>query len=160
MTMRKISYLVCLVAALAGLACEENAVDREQLKSELMQVDRDFSALSVERGMRAAFGAYMADDVVIYSAGQMPVLGREKALPLYPEGTDVVLKWEPFFADVAQSGDLGYTLGSYTLTGTAEDGSPSVSRGHYVSIWKRQADGTWKFVFDTGHQGPADEESP
>ncbi len=47
--------------------------------------------------------------------------------------------------------DLGYTYGYYTMT-FKEDGS--TQHGNYVSIWKKQAGGDWKFVLDTGNEGP------
>lgn len=131
-----------------------NDMTVDDYKQQLLEVDRAFSALSVEKGMQAAFGTCMADDVIIYRPSADPFRGRAAALPLYPDRTDIILEWEPFLADVSSAGDLGYTLGAYTLTVPTPDGGQSVSKGHYVSIWKRQADGSWKFVFDTGHEGP------
>ena len=61
-----------------------------------------------------------------------------------------VLTWEPDFADVAKSGDLGYTWGRYTYT--SFDSTESPSCGFYVTIWKKQLDGSWRFVFDAGNQ--------
>ena len=63
-----------------------------------------------------------------------------------PEGDK--LEWEPEFARVSAGGDLGYTFGTweYVTAGTTD-----VLRGKYVTIWKRQADGAWKAVFDGGN---------
>lgn len=145
---------VLFTAAATVLTGCRPMIDTEKLKQELMDTDRAFSALSVEKGMREAFGAYMADDVVIYRGGVAPIEGRETALPLYPDNPEIVLQWEPWKAEVAASGELGYTLGSYTLTGVGADGAEQRSTGSYVSIWRRSPDGDWKFVFDTGHPGP------
>lgn len=143
-----------VMVVLSLLAGCSQMVDTEEAKQELLSADRAFSALSVKKGMRAAFGAYMADDVVIYRGGAAPIEGRIVALPLYPDNPEIVLQWEPWFADVAASGDIGYTLGSYTMSAPDSTGVKQESTGNYVSIWKRQADGSWKFVFDTGHPGP------
>jgi ketosteroid isomerase-like protein len=61
------------------------------------------------------------------------------------------LTWEPLYADISVSGDLGYTYGlfaSHTKTGKL------LGRGKYVTIWKKQRDGTWKYVLDGGNEGP------
>jgi hypothetical protein len=73
------------------------------------------------------------------------------------------LSWEPEFADIAAAGDLGYTTGPWEVRRTAQD-SPSAF-GHYVTLWRKQADGVWKAELDNGigHQRaakPAKVESP
>jgi len=45
---------------------------------------------------------------------------------------------------------MGYTYGIYALALNQND---SLSFGTYVSIWKKQKDGTWKFVLDSGNEG-------
>lgn len=151
-----LSIVVTGFAVLSGLvfnlSCRK-VVDINKAKQELLEADRAFSALSVEKGMREAFGTYMTDDVVIYRGGLPPVEGRASALPLYPDNPEIMLRWEPWFVDIAQSGDLGYTLGSYRLRVPDDNGGMQESTGSYVSIWRKQSDGSWKFVFDTGHPG-------
>jgi ketosteroid isomerase-like protein len=61
----------------------------------------------------------------------------------------IELKWEPIASDVSQSGDLGYTYGSYELKHTAMNEVRPPEKGYYVRVWKRDAKGKWKLVFDT-----------
>ncbi len=56
------------------------------------------------------------------------------------------LTWYPVLADVAQSGDLGYTTGPWTAS---QNGQPQAA-GEYLTVWRKQSDGTWKFVVDMG----------
>jgi ketosteroid isomerase-like protein len=65
---------------------------------------------------------------------------------------DFVLTWEPLKADA--SGDLGYTFGNWARKSKTAAGSDTTVYGNYVSIWKRQADGSWKYVFDSGNGTP------
>ncbi|MCX6240170.1 MAG: hypothetical protein NTY07_21955, partial [Bacteroidia bacterium] len=58
------------------------------------------------------------------------------------------LDWAPDFADVSASGDLGYTYGKYTLTSTDSIGNITQSGGIFHTVWKRQPDGQWRFVWD------------
>jgi ketosteroid isomerase-like protein len=49
---------------------------------------------------------------------------------------------------VSACGDLGYTWGSYTFTATDSLGATHRSEGIFHTVWKRQPDGSWKFVWD------------
>ncbi len=60
------------------------------------------------------------------------------------------MTWKPKGANVAASGDLGYTYGVYEIHTSAQD---TVLYGTYVSIWKKQQNGKWKFVLDSGNEG-------
>lgn len=124
-------------------------VSEDKLK--MMDTDRAFSKLSKEQGMKKAFIQYMDDDGVLLRPGQYPLIGAE-AIDFLTRINDTTftLTWEPQKGYVAKSGELGYTYGVYSLTPTAQD---TVLYGTYVSIWKKQADGTWKFVLDTGNEG-------
>jgi ketosteroid isomerase-like protein len=58
------------------------------------------------------------------------------------------MSWKPKGGFLAKSNDLGYTYGVYKIiTGD------SALTGTYLSIWRKQKDGTWKVVLDTGNQG-------
>lgn len=130
--------------------------DLEQLKRDLMIVDRSFSQFSVEKGTVAAFHHFMADSGLV-----LPRDGQPRSRAQYAELLALVaeksrastLTWEPLLADVAASGDLGYTHGRYQLT-FADSTQPPLY-GYYVTIWKKQADGQWRFVFDAGNQAVA-----
>ena len=63
------------------------------------------------------------------------------------------LTWEPAFVDVSASGNLGYTWGRYelNLSPPRVGAAPLITRGTYVTIWKRQPGGAWKVVLDGGN---------
>jgi len=154
--MKTITCLLILVTLFLVTGCEKMQ-NLDQAKNELMETDKAFSEMSLAEGYKKAFDYYMADDVIIYRSGQFPVSGRDAVNEILAKDPDAVLKWEPFFADIAKSRDLGYTLGSYEYIATDSLGVDQSYYGNYVSIWKKQSDGTWKYVFDTGHPSPAPE---
>ena len=113
----------------------------------LMAREREFSAASAKRGAQKAFAEVAASGVRLYRNGAEPIVGKAKAVAALSGVSKWT--WEPAFADVSQSGDLGYSYGTYELTKTvpsptAED---NVQRGNYYRIWKREA-GHWKVVTD------------
>jgi len=112
---------------------------------ELVEREREFSRTSVERGMRDAFLQFIDEDGIIFAPG--PVPGR-RFLADKPDSPGT-LQWVPAFAGAASSGDLGFTTGPYVWDSGKERGT-----GQYLTIWKRQADGSWRFLLDRGIPGP------
>jgi ketosteroid isomerase-like protein len=122
---------------------------------DLKQVERDFSALSAKSGFFNALKAYMDDSLVLLRTGHIPIATQAGIAKYLESGwpTNMVLTWEPSFADKAASGDLGYTYGIYTLSTKQTDGTLSTEKGTYVSVWKLNNNGQWKLVLDTGNEG-------
>ena len=58
------------------------------------------------------------------------------------------IKWRPNKTEVAMSGDLGYSMGSYELSVNDSTGKPMTDRGKYMTVWKKQQDGSWKAAVD------------
>jgi ketosteroid isomerase-like protein len=155
------AIIVLLAASFIAGCAQKEAVDVEAVKQDLIQTDKDFSQMSVDEGMHEAFGAYMDEGAMIYQENSDPISGRADILNLYPSADDQqgTLSWEPFCADAGSGGDLGYTLGRWSYTRPDSTGQDvELGYGYYVTIWKKQADGSWKYVFDTGVQGPGEEE--
>src|SRR5262245_18635938 len=110
----------------------------------LVQAEKDFSKLSVEKGIKDSFVANFADDAIIFRPG--PVAGKK-----WYEGrppTPGVLSWQPVLSEIAASGELGYNTGPYEYREKA-DAKP-VGYGEFFSFWKKQVDGKWKVVLDQG----------
>ena len=74
----------------------------------------------------------------------------------YFQANDPRLTWKPTKAEILGHGDLGYTVGSWERraapapAGGAQAPATAVTRGNYLTVWKKQADGAWRIVFDTG----------
>lgn len=117
--------------------------------SELMRADSAFAALSVARGAKPAFVSYASEDAISFGGGARMNEGREAigaAFDEFPSGA--VLAWWPVAAVIAESGDLGCTVGEATIESLKQ-------YSKYLTIWKRQRDGRWKFVADGGNARPA-----
>ncbi len=123
----------------------------------LLEADRAFSKMSAEKGLYEAFDFYMDDNATMYREGQNPFIGREAIRPILSTNPNASLTWEPTSAEIAESGELGYTLGSWEYAVEDSSGNVSKSFGYYVSIWKKNISGDWKWVFDSGISGPTEE---
>lgn len=127
---------------------EEKLVD---YKPAMIQADRDFSKLSEERGLKLAMLQFIDGRGVLLRPNSLPMVGGD-AINFISQGNDssYSMTWEPNGGNISKSGDMGYTYGVYSLKPTNID---TVFFGTYVSIWKRQPDGNWKFVLETGNEG-------
>lgn len=131
---------------LAGvLSCAGGGEDaRTEALTSLVESERAFARSATEMGVQEAFLAFLADDAVLFRP--RVVKGKEwlaKQPPIPGQ-----LSWEPRYADVAESADLGFTLGPWTYR--PEGGDSVVARGYYFSVWRRGPDGVWKVVVDHG----------
>jgi len=119
------------------------------MNKELIAIDNAFSTLSKKRGMNHAFLAFVAEGGVLLSPNKMPIVGKEKINLLFQnDDSETEFSWEPLYADVSKSGELGYTYGTYQIIN-----AESSKKGTYVSIWKKDSNGKWKFIFDSGNEG-------
>lgn len=118
------------------------------LKS-LVAAEKAFARLSETGGIRDAFAANLADEAIVFRP--KPVAGKK----FYVGQKEIpgLLTWRPVFADIAASGDLGYTTGPYEVRKEKPEDIPS-SFGHYISLWRVQPDGSWKVVVDCGIRHP------
>jgi ketosteroid isomerase-like protein len=145
-----------LIALVALLFSASVALTQSRSKSEdmlLLQTDIEFAKASVGKGAAEAFAIYLADDAMQLPAGGNPISGKKAILEGI--GSGYILNWEPKKAEVAQSGDLGWTWGTYELRTKDTDGKPVVHYGKYVNVWRKQQDGTWKVIVDMGNASPA-----
>lgn len=138
------------ILLLCAWACKSSVPqDTALARQAVLKADTDFSNLSRSKGFRYAFLAY-ADSTAVLLREQHPPMEGHAAFKYIESMNDsgVTLTWEPTFGSVAASGDLSYTYGIYTFTS-----KDTTTRGTYVTIWKKDASGNWKFVLDTGNEG-------
>ncbi|WP_461042878.1 YybH family protein [Spirosoma harenae] len=132
------------------------AAVRQKAIDEIREADQNFSLLSEKQGMAKAFTTYASDDVIKLNDGAAPTVGfdslRAQMSRLPANGP--VLTWQVLKADAAQSGELGYTFGQWMLTGKDDSGKKKTQFGVYVTVWKRQRNGQWRFVIDGGNTTP------
>jgi len=146
-----------IVGALAVAAMFITGPASAGAKDVLLATDQAFSDLSVAKGPHAAFAAYMADDVRLYEGDHPPIIGKSAAAAYYAkaEKTDPTyaatrLEWTPVEADVSPDGILGWTRGTWIWSSKKTDGTVLKATGYYVTEWRRQTDGTYKFELDIG----------
>ncbi len=143
------TLLILIIIIQTGFAQQPVNSDLQQL----VEAERAFARLSVEKGSREAFLAWFADDGINFQPH--PVKTRE-ALSKTPPQTNSrnILNWAPIFGDISAAGDIGYSTGPYTVTEN-KDGGRRLAQGMFFSVWRKQADGQWRVIVDLGIQTPS-----
>ena len=115
-------------------------------------MEDEFCAMAQAKGLLAAFQHFAAPDVAFLDVDPRKFRGPD-AVRERMAGADqpgVTLKWSASFTDVSDDGTLGYNYGRYERRGPGPDGRETVRGGWFLTIWKRQPDGTWRYVMDNG----------
>jgi ketosteroid isomerase-like protein len=123
-----------------------------RLLAPVVEAEHAFAQYSIDHGMKEAFLRFAAPDGVIFRRDG-PVNAIETWAGRNPAPTGL-LTWWPAYADVSRAGDLGWTTGPYEYRDKPTDEKPA-DTGHYFTIWRRQPDGSFKFVLDLGAPHPA-----
>ena len=105
--------------------------------------------MSRKTGMKKAFLEYIDNEGILLRPNHPPIAGAD-AIDFLSQVNDssYTLTWIPSGGEIAASANLGFTYGIYKL-----EMKDTILKGTYVSIWKKQPDGKWKFVLDSGNQG-------
>jgi len=117
--------------------------------SSLVEAERAFAHACLEKGVRASFTEFFADDGIAFQPQPVKYKEtvREQPASLQPDA--VTIAWEPIFSDVSAAGDMGYNTGPVTMTNKIFKKRPP-QYGFFFSVWKKQVDGQWKVALDLG----------
>ncbi|MEY2557869.1 MAG: hypothetical protein QOE34_1294 [Verrucomicrobiota bacterium] len=141
-----LSLLFCFAGPLVAHAAEADPAEAIRV---MVESERKFYQAGQEKGTRAAFLAFLADDAVIFRPG--PANGKEVWEKRAETGLDLI--WEPTLAVIARSGDFGYDTGPAKWRASKKD-EKFLGYGQFVSIWRKQKDGSWKVALDLGIENP------
>lgn len=117
--------------------------------SSLVDAERAFARVCSEKGIRASFEEFFADDGIAFQPHPVKYKEAVKDRPLPANPLATILHWEPIFSDVAAAGDMGYNTGPFTAIDNTPQKRPP-RYGFFFSVWKKQADGNWKVALDLG----------
>jgi ketosteroid isomerase-like protein len=107
----------------------------------VVAAERAFEADTRARGIATGFRTWAAPDAIILQPDPVKAHTAFESWRDDPNGPS--LNWWPEWAGIAESGELGFTTGPFVLG----DGKKF---GHYFSVWKKQPDGSWRWIFDAG----------
>ncbi|HSE20131.1 MAG TPA: nuclear transport factor 2 family protein [Pyrinomonadaceae bacterium] len=148
--MKSLLIILLLAVLITGIA---NAQTVPSPLKQMVQTEQAFSKTAEEKDTRDAFMSFIADDGLLFRPNAVNGKKWMQDHPVPASDKHPLLAWQPVFARVAASGDLGFTTGPWEFKSDRSDEKAS-GYGHFVTIWKKQADGSWKFAVDLGISHP------
>jgi ketosteroid isomerase-like protein len=137
---------------LLHFSCTESpkTADLETIKKEIVKAEKDFETMAGEKGVAEAFSHFADSNAVIKRQNDTLINGKDAIRNYYanPAYKNAVATWAPDFVDVSENGDMAYTYGKYTWEFKDSAMKSTIYQGVFHTVWKRQKDGSWKYVWD------------
>lgn len=121
-----------------------------------MQISRDWSKSAATDSIEKTL-SYWADDAVVMSPGQPAIKGKTAIRGMVENASKIPgfkISWEPLNVFVSKSGDLAYMIEQNQITVNDSLGNPVTEFNKSVTIWRKEADGSWKNIVDTWNADP------
>ena len=149
--MKTRNFIFTLMTVIGSIVLLQSQADSMSMwKKEIIDTEAAFAQMVKEKGIAEAFLFFAAEDAVL-KRDEILVKGKpaiREMMQSQPPGAQIELVWAPDFVDVSLSGDMAYTYGNYTMKMTGPDGKTMERKGVFHTVWKRQKDGIWKYVWD------------
>ena len=146
--MKRIIGFIFVSAFIHFSFCQKTA-NNELIKKEIYQAEKAFEKMASDKGITEAFYFYADENAVIHRENDTIIKGKENIKIYYAKtNKNATVNWTPDFIGVSDDGTLGYTYGKFVWKMKKDDGSTAEYKGVFHTVWKRQADNTWKYVWD------------
>ena len=145
-----ITILLIITALLTNCKPKTNVLEINELKEKIVQTEKEFETTVREKGVQEAFYEFADSNAVIKREDDRLIKGREH-IKIYYQNTKFTqdsVTWKPDFVEVSDDGTLAYTYGIYTWKLKYSTGKFSEYKGVFHTVWKKQSDVTWKYVWD------------
>ncbi len=134
------------------IGCASNnsgELTKAEVIQEIYEMEQAFNDMLAKEGRAEAFAHFAAENGSISRGGRL-ITGKDSIRAFYANSTTTILKltWKPSFVDVSDDLSMAYTWGPTFFKGIRENGEEFENTGTFHSIWKRQADGSWRYVYD------------
>ena len=141
--------LVVLISACSQPVQTTNTLTEEEAIQQIYDVEQAFNKMFAAEGRAAAFAHFAAPDGGINRSGRM-IVGKDSIRAFYERSTSTNLKltWKPDRVDVSDDFSMAQTWGQYQYSGTRANGEDFETTGIFHTVWKRQADGSWRYIYD------------
>ena len=145
--------IILTLISLAFLGCgqkKEAAIDLELVKKEVIKAEEDFKNMAQTKGIPQAFYQFADDSAAIKRENDTIIKGKENIKLYYSNQKYLSAKvtWTPDFVDVSKDGSMAYTYGKYVWKSKDFQGKEMEFKGVFHTVWKKQTDGSWKYVWD------------
>ena len=144
--MRALIAAVACLPLIAGCAMTSPRADTADLQRQVADTERAFAKTMADRDF-AAFVTFLSAEAVFFT-GPQPLRGRQQVADVWKrfyEKPDAPFSWKPEQVEVLESGTLASSSGPVF--------DPKGKQfATFSSIWRLEAPGVWRIIFDKGNE--------
>lgn len=120
------------------------------VKLEIIKTEKDFEKTIAQKGLAEGFYQFADSSAVIKREHDTLIKGKTNIKNYYsaPKYSNATVTWSPDAVTVGDSGDMASTYGRYTWSFTDDFGKKQTIKGVFHTVWKKQKDGSWKYIWD------------
>lgn len=146
----RIKRVIAVLSIISLYSCHQygNAGQKEKAIQEIQKAEKEFDKMASEKGIAEAFW-FFADSNAVIRRDSL-IKGKENIRSFYSRDfyKTATVTWAPDFTDASETGDIGYTYGKFLWQAKDSTGTTKETRGVFHTVWKKQKDGSWKYVWD------------
>ena len=143
------TFFMMMVGTVLITACN-NSIDKDAVKKEVFSAEKAFEKMAAEKSISEAFYYFADENATIRRENDTLIMGKENIKAYYEkrQNTNATVNWTPDYIDVSADGTMGYSYGKYVWKIKDAKGEAVEYKGVFHTVWKKQKDGGWKYVWD------------
>jgi len=153
--------IITILIVLTIVSCNQTKVDKKAVGDKIMQLSKEWSQTIATKDVDKIVG-YWADDAFVMQNGQPPLKGKQAIRQMVEESFKIPgfnISWQPESVEVSDNGDMAYLIENAKVSFTDSTGKAITINNKAVSIWRKQADGSWKNAIDISTADPSQRSS-
>ena len=148
--MRKVFKLFIFLLVIGGCTPKSKPKSLTYVKLQIVKTEKDFEKLVAEKGLAEGFYQFADSNAVLKRERDTLIIGKSNIKNYYsnPKFLNATVTWSPNAVIVSDAGDMASTYGKYAWTFKDASGKEQVLNGIFHTVWKKQKDGSWKYIWD------------
>ncbi|WP_264566552.1 YybH family protein [Flavobacterium sp. N3904] len=148
--MKKIIKLCFILLILNSCSPKSETKNLTYAKLEIVKTEKDFEKLVAEKGPAEGFYQFADSNAVIKREHDTLIIGKANIKNYYlnQKIKNPTVTWSPDAVTVSDAGDMASSYGKYVWTFTDASGKEQIYKGIFHTVWKKQKDGSWKYIWD------------
>jgi ketosteroid isomerase-like protein len=148
--MKNTVYILVLFLFIMSCTPKSETKNLTYIKLQIVKTEKDFEKLVAEKGPAEGFYQFADSNAVIKREHDTLIIGKTNIKNYYsnPKYQNITVTWSPDDVTVSDGGDMASSYGKYIWTSKDASGKEEVSKGVFHTVWKKQKDGSWKYIWD------------
>jgi ketosteroid isomerase-like protein len=142
--------LILVLLVLNSCTPKNKTENLTYVKLQIVKTEKDFEKLVAEKGVAEGFYQFADSNAVIKREHDTLIIGKAGIKNYYsnPKYKTATVTWSPDAVELSNSGDMASTYGKYVWISKDASGKEQISKGIFHTVWKKQKDGSWKYIWD------------